>query len=139
MADKKISQFPVATTISAVDIVPIVSGAVNKIVTIGVICLNLPNIGNTGITKNTVNNVVSTAIPLTKTIITIDGNIVPYTLGAGADGQEVVIVALGDCTVLPINADFTSIGMASGSSIVLMYIGSLAKWVPKSYHNVVLI
>jgi hypothetical protein len=139
MADKKISQFPVATTISAVDIVPIVSGAVNKIVTIGVICLNLPNIGNTGITKNTVNNVVSTAIPLTKTIITIDGNIVPYTLGAGADGQEVVLVALGDCTVLPINADFTSIGMASGSSIVLMYIGSLAKWVPKSYHNVVLI
>jgi hypothetical protein len=139
MADKKISQFPVATTISAVDIVPIVSGAVNKIATIGVICLNLPNIGNTGITKNTVNNVVSTAIPLTKTIITIDGNIVPYTLGAGADGQEVVLVALGDCTVLPINADFTSIGMASGSSIVLMYIGSLAKWVPKSYHNVVLI
>ena len=137
MADKKISQFPVSTTVIVTDLVPIVSGGANKVVTVGTIALNMPNIGNNGITKNMVTAVTSTTIPLNKTILTLDSNIVPYTLGVGGNGQEIVLVALGACTVLSNSSYFTSLGMDADSSIVLVYVDSVSKWITKSSHNVV--
>jgi hypothetical protein len=67
--DSKISDFPVATGTSVADLIPIISGGLNKTVTVGIFSLNLPNLGNKGISKNIVTPVSSgTVIPLTNTI-----------------------------------------------------------------------
>jgi hypothetical protein len=136
--DKKISEFPVATGVSATALIPIVNAGVNETLTIGVLSLNLPNFGNKGLTKNLVVAATVAAIPVTAALVTLPLSVTPYTLAAGTDGQEICLVSLDTNTVTSPASYFTSILLGSGSSITLMYIASISKWIPKSYHNATL-
>lgn len=131
--DSKISAFPVSAAPLAADLVPIVSGGVNKIVTLGVLSTNLPNLGNKGITKNVVTAFVGNIIPLTGTLFVLAPSGTTYTLPNGTDGQEVKLVSNGAITVTPTSSLVAYIVMGIGSSITLVYIAS--KWVPLGYHN----
>ena len=133
--DKKISQFSVATDVLATDLIPIVSGGINKSVAAGLFSLNLPNIGNKGITKNVVTPIVAgLVIPLTKTLVTLPTALTDYTLGAGTPGQEITLVSLAaNVKVVPSSALFLSVSMGNGSSLTLIFVGN--SWIPKSYHN----
>lgn len=138
MSDKKISEMLVATTLLATDLIPIVTGGVNKSVTGGVLSLNLPNIGNKGITKNIVVSSTTNTIPVTASLVTLPVSVTPYTLPAGTDGQEITIISLGVNTVTTAFGYVTSIGLITGSSITLVYLQSISKWIPKGYHNATL-
>jgi hypothetical protein len=128
MADSKISELPVATTVAVTDILPIVSSGATKSITVGTLSLNLPNIGNKGITKNVVTPVTVQAIPLTYTIVTIPESLLPYTLANGTTGQELVIISEGTNTV---DATTISIDMVTDSVVTLIFTGT--KWVVKSF------
>lgn len=135
--DSKLSEYPLVTTINGGDILPIISGGANRTVTAGVFALNLPNVGNKGITKNVVTNAATGALPLTSTLIHISTGGNSMTLAAGTDGQEITIVSGGASnTVTPslTLSNFVSVSMGLGSSITLVFVGS--KWIPKSYHDV---
>lgn len=133
--DQKISEFPSATGLLAADLIPIISAGGNKSITAGVFALNLPNLGNKGITKNAVTPVTAgVAILLTKTLVTLPTASTAYTLANGSDGQEITLVAQASgITVTPASSMFTSVSMGNGSSLTLMFVGDL--WIPKSYHN----
>lgn len=134
--DSKISAFPVATTVAGTDIIPIVSVGINKIVSVGVMSLNMPNLGNKGITKNTVIPVTGTIIPLTGTLVSLVANVLPYGLANGSEGQELTIVSAGVNTLNPTSATFTSVSMLNNSIIELVYV--LGKWQPKGAHNCII-
>ena len=135
MADKKISELVVASNVLAADLIPIVSGGLNKSISAGILALNLPNLGNKGITKNNVVAAISNVIPLTVSLITLPPSGAPYTLGVGSDGQELTIVSSGANTVSPIAAAFATILMSSSSSVTLIYINSMSKWIVKSFYD----
>lgn len=133
--DAKISDFLSLSVVSAADVLPIVSAATSRKVTVGVLTLNLPNIGNSGITKNKPVAATGVAIPLTGTVVTLPVSVPSYTLANGSDGQEITLVSLGVNQVLPVSSYVTSIAMGNGSSITLVYILSIAKWIPKSSYG----
>jgi len=139
MADKKISELLVATTALGIDLIPIVSGGVNKSLTVGILSLNLPNVGNKGITKNLPVVAALVAIPLTSSIVVLSTPDLQYTLGAGVDGQEVTLVTSGTNVVVPIASYFTSLQMVPGGSVTLLYLTSLSKWIIKSSNGVTVI
>lgn len=130
--DKKISEFGVATTVSAADLIPIVSSGINKSVTAGVLSLNQPNLGNKGITKNTVVVQTVAALPLTSTVILVDN--LAYTLATGSDGQTITLISSGSCS-LTCSAYFTSVSLVQSSTLTLIYSSVLTKWVVQSSHN----
>lgn len=138
--DKKISELAIANTIIGGDLIPIVTGGVNKSVSAGVFTMNQPNIGNKGITKNAPIQAVSgTPIALTSTLVVLPATGTPYSLPNGVDGQEITLVSAGVCTVVPISSLITNIILNAGSTITLVYLeGTINKWVPKSYHNATL-
>lgn len=122
MADKKISEFPVASTVLATDVLPIVSAGANKGITAGVFALNLPNFGNKGITKNTPVAPSTAAIPLTATVVKLPIG-ATYTLAAGQDGQELLIVALSvGSTVTTTGSTFASASFTNGGLLQLIFI-----------------
>lgn len=133
--DSKISAFPVSTAVLPLDIIPVVTGGFNKRVTVDFLASNLPNLGNNGISKNAVVSASAAIIPLVNTVVTLPTLVAPYTLPNGSGGQEIVLVSLGVNVVVPTSSLVTSISMVNGSSISLVFIGSISKWVPKSYHN----
>jgi hypothetical protein len=133
--DTKISEFPTASTAVVSDILPIVSGGVNKGLSVGVLALNMPNLGNKGITKNVITQAMAATIPLTNTVIELPLRLNPYTLTNGASGQEVTLVSLDTNTVSVVSGWLSTILMSAGSSITLLFIGDTSKWVVKSYHN----
>lgn len=134
--DKKISEFTVASTVLGADIIPIVSGGDNKSVSVGVLSMNLPNLGNKGITKNVVTPVTQPIIPLTSTSMTLAVIGQTYTLANGSDGQEITLVSAGVNTVTPASSYVTTILMGTGgSTVTLMFVAALSKWVVKSFHN----
>jgi len=139
MSDKKISELLVATTALGADLIPIVTGGANKSLSVGILSLNLPNVGNKGITKNTPTTALTTVIAMTSTIVVLPISVPPYTLGIGVDGQEVTLVSQDVNTLVPISSYFTSIQMTSGSSVTLIYLTSLAKWVCKCSNGVTFI
>lgn len=134
--DSKISQFPAVTTVLPTDILPIVSGGSNKTITAGVFSTNLPNIGNTGITKNLPFQVSVQTIPLVKSLYILPVSSTSFILPNGVDGQEIKIISDTANTILPVGLiNKTSISMGAGSSIYLVYIGSSNKWYPLSIFN----
>ena len=133
--DQKISDFATVSTIFASDILPIVSVGENKSISVGLLSLNLPNIGNKGITKNTVVSPQGASIPLTGTLVKLVGNQTPYTLPSGSDGQEIVLVALGTLTVESNASYFQSVNMHESSSLSLIFVLAAGKWIIKSSHN----
>jgi hypothetical protein len=133
--DSKISDFPVATGTSVADLIPIISGGLNKTVTVGIFSLNLPNLGNKGISKNIVTPVSSgTVIPLTNTIITLPTTLTAYTLAAGTEGQEITLVSLAaSISVTSSSANFSMATFANGSSLTLIFV--TGRWFTKSSYN----
>ena len=136
MSDKKISELLVATTALGADIIPVVTGGINKSLSVGILSLNLPNLGNKGITKNLPVTALVPAIVLTSSIVILPVSGTPYTLAAGVDGQEVTIVSLDANTLVPISSYFTSLQMTHGASVTLLYLTSLTKWICTSSNGV---
>jgi hypothetical protein len=131
--DKKISEFAVATTVITTDIIPIVNSGNNKSVTVGVLSLNLPNLGNKGITKNVVVQNTALAIAITSSLANIPMNVLPYTLANGADGQEITIVSGTANTVTTGTNTFL---FDVNASVSLVYITALTRWFVKNSYNV---
>jgi hypothetical protein len=136
--DAKLSSFPLASTLLSTDVIPVITSGANKTITGGVLSLNLPNIGNRGITKNAVLEASVISLPLTSTLISLPELIQPYTLGNGTDGQEIMIVSKGVNVVNIASGTISSATMMLGSTISLVFIGSLSKWVVKGTHNSIL-
>lgn len=134
--DSKISEFAVASTLLATSLIPVVETGVNKVITAGVFSSNLPNIGNKGITKNVVTPVSVQTIPLLNTVYHLASAGTPYILPNGTDGQEIKLISSTTNSILPTSAlNIASISMNVGSSITLIFVGSLSKWVPLSVYN----
>lgn len=124
--DSKISEFPVAATVAATAIIPVVVDGVNKSLSVGILSLNLPNFGNKGITKNVVIQASGAAIPLTGTLVTLPVLGVSYTLQNGSDGQEITLVSLGNNVVV---VGSVQINMSNESVVTLLYLNTLSKWI----------
>lgn len=137
--DSKISAFAVASTLASTSLIPIVESGVNKVITAGVFSSNLPNIGNKGVTKNIVTQVSTQTISLLNTVYVLPSSGTPYILPNGVDGQEIKLISNTSNSILPTSAlNISSISMNVGSSITLIFIGSLSKWVPLSVYNCIL-
>lgn len=134
--DKKFSDFGVATTLLSTDYIPILSAG-NKKISGGVFSLNLPNMGNRGITKNVVTQASTSNIPLTVTNIKLPLSVNAYVLADGSDGQEMMLASLDINTVNITNGFTASINMSADSTITLVFLTD--KWYAKSYHNVTFI
>lgn len=134
--DSKISEFAVASTLTSTALIPIVDAGVNKIITGGVFSSNLPNFGNKGITKNVITLVSVQTIPLLSTVYVLPSSGTPYILPNGVDGQEIKLISSTSNSILPTSAlNISSISMNVGSSITLIFVGTLLKWVPLSVYN----
>ena len=116
--DRKISQFPANTTVLATDLIPIVSGGLNASVTAGIFSLNQPNVGNRGLSKDVAVTAAPGALALTSTVFKLAG---AYTVGAGADGQYIELVALSTSTVTVAGFGFTTINIPSGIVVGLRH------------------
>jgi hypothetical protein len=130
--DRKQSEYPVVTTLGSAALIPVIESG-NKNITFGVLSLNLPNVGNKGITKNVVTASTTENIPLTATLIVIPASVTPYVLPNGTDGQEIKIISTGVATITPTTSLVTSISMGADSSITLLFVTT--RWVPLSHHN----
>ena len=134
--DAKISEFPVAPTATAAMLVPVVVDGINKILSLGILTLNLPNLGNKGITKNVVIPASVAALGVMHTIVTLPVIGTAYTLQNGSDGQEIMFVSLGNNTMIPTSSNISLITMVNQSTVTLVFIATISKWVVKSAHNV---
>ena len=136
MSDKKISEFVAATDIAPTDILPLVSGIVNKKVTVGLLSLNMPNVGNKGISKNLIFQPSTLNIPLTSTVYNLQPNASPYILGSGADGQEITIVSQASNIVNVTSGSMVSLTFTQFGTATLIFVSALSKWLLKSSYNV---
>lgn len=127
--DAKISALPTSTTPSVTDIIPIASAGVTKGLTVGSLAMNLPNLGNKGITKNAVTTASSSAIPLTGTIILLPESMLPYTLANGVSGQEIVLVSAGPNTVNISSGYVPTLVLTTDTVATLLFVGT--KWLAK--------
>ena len=131
MSDKKISELPVAESILPIDIIPIVSGGANKRISAGLFALNLPNIGNKGITANLVVSAPEYDIPLNSTVIAL--TLSEHLLSGGnRSGQEITLVSLTD-TIVTVGTAAITLGYKS--TVTLVYIWEISEWVVKCSHN----
>ena len=137
MTDRKISEFPVATAVAAVDILPVVSGGVNQALSVGVLALNLPNVGNKGITTHSIVAGAVQTLPLTKTVVYLTDIGVNYILPVGNDGQIITIIAPVAGVVSIVNGYTDSISFSVGGSASLIYSTTLNKWTILSLYQAV--
>jgi hypothetical protein len=135
MTDRKISEFPVATAVTAVDIIPVVAGGVNQALTVGVLALNMPNVGNKGITTHSIVAGAVQTLPLTKTVVYLTDIGVNYILPVGNDGQVITIIAPVAGVVSIVSGYATDITFSVGGSATLIYSTALTKWTILSLHN----
>ena len=133
--DSKFSALPVVVTPTATDMVPVVVAGVNKIVTVGVLANNMPNIGNKGITTNAVQISGVGAIPLTKTVFRLN-TVGAYTLASGSDGQELKIIGgITGATVSFTSSQLSSASFNIGGVLSLIFATGLG-WMIVSKNNV---
>ena len=134
MTDKKISELTVASSVLATDILPIVSGGVNKKVTAQALQESLPSVKNSGTTVTVPAQATVTAIPLTSTTVLL--TLGTHTLGSGTNGQEITLVGSGTNLVTLTGAGtLTTVNFpAVGSTITLVYLNSA--WYVKSHFSV---
>lgn len=133
--DSKFSDFPKAQSIGVTDFFPIVKDGDNQTITAGLLFLNLPNLGNKGITKNAVVVASGASVPLTGTVVVLEPSEAPYSLVDGSNGQTIIIVGAGDLTIHPQSFGNQVIGMNAASTITLMFVSALGQWVCLSNIN----
>lgn len=95
--DKKISELGSVTATLASDLIPIVSGGVNKKIAISALTDSLPSSKNSGVTANVPVNTTASAIPLTSTLVRL--SLSNHTLGSGQSGQEITLIGSGTNSV----------------------------------------
>lgn len=125
--DAKISALPVSIAPVVSDIIPVASSGTTKGLTVGVLALNMPNLGNKGITKNVVTSVSTTSIPLTGSLFVLPVSGTPYTLANGVSGQEIVLVSEG--TNIVNVASGLIVNLIADQVITLIFVGT--KWLVK--------
>ena len=132
--DQKLSEMSPVSSLTPADIIPIVTGGVNRVVTAGVLGSNLPNLGTGGMTKFAPFTQTAVAINLTKTVINLTPSETPYTLAAGTEGQVLILLCSGSASVaFPLSESLT---FSPRGSAILMYSGS---WYVISNNNAVLV
>lgn len=136
MSDKKISEFPVSTGILATDLIPIVTGGVNKSVSVGVLLQNIPNLGNKGITKNVVTQATAQSIPVNVSTVILANLGTFYILPNGVDGQELTLLSDVPSVVNVASGQMLTLTFIQGSVANLIFIGAINKWFLKSSNNV---
>lgn len=129
--DQKISQFNAASTVAATDILPIVSEGANLKLSIGVLSLNLPNIGNSGITKNVPVSPSGTTISLLNSLVGLSVA-ATYSLAVGGPGQEITIV---NKINTPSNLNYGSGSVTIGARGAITLVCIDASWFVKSSNN----
>ena len=133
--DSKFSDFPKAQSIGVTDFFPIVKDGDNQTITAGALFLNLPNLGNKGITKNAVVVASSASVPLTATLVVLPALQGFYTVPNGSEGQEITLLS-ADINSLYFSSAFNAnVQMGVGSSLTVVFTSSIGKWIPKSHHN----
>jgi hypothetical protein len=137
MSDKKISEFPVVSTVSATAILPLVDEGINKSVSIGVLAQNLPNLGNKGITKNVVIQATVQSLPVNVTYLLLADLGTFYILPNGVDGQEITLFSDVVAVVNVASGKMLSMTFAPGSVATLVFIAAVGKWFLKNSTNVV--
>lgn len=114
--DSKLSEFPVATVLAAVDYVPLLQSSANKICTLG----QIKTFTNTPV----VSTVVSGLIPVTSNVVSVSGD---CGLPVGTvQGTKIIVVAVASgrlisMGLLPSNG-FT---FASTNTCELVWLGSV--------------
>lgn len=137
--DKKISQFAIANSIVAGDLIPIVDSTVaqdavkNKSITVGLFASNLPNVGNKGISKDLPVVATPGTLVLTSTIYKLSTG--AYTLPAGVDGQTITLVATAACTVSTTNSTFSIASFSINGIAKLRFISGIG-WIVESSNSV---
>lgn len=134
--DKKISEFTAATTLAAVDLIPIVASGDNKSITAGMFAANLPSVGNKGITKNTPTSATVTVItPSTATVIRL--TLATHVLGDGVDGQELKLFGTVASTItFTTSLAHSQIVFAANGFCTLRFITGLG-WIVESNNSAV--
>lgn len=127
--DKKISELPVATSVIATDVIPLVTGGVNKRVSVATLARTVNTPVFTDIVYNPLTPLVYvSAIPLTADVVSITNNpLGKYTLAAGVAGQVITIYATEATTVVYPNSLTTNMVLSFNPSgiIDLVYISGM--------------
>lgn len=116
MADTKISAMGAATTLAAIDLVPIVQAGANKSATLG----QLANLANTPVVTTTTNG----AAAIFSDVVLISGTV---TLASGSvSGKKITLVATAPGTLaVTLQTSLTSYTFASsGATITLIWANS---------------
>jgi len=135
MADRKVSDMTVATSVAASDLLYVVGGGASKSITVQQLFSNLPVpvVGKSFRDNSTTQiiTVTGTALDLTVPTSKVDAgaSLVTVTLGSGAEGQvKTVVLSSSTGGGVQINGTFagaTSIVLTNiGDAAVLHYIGS---------------
>lgn len=127
--DKKISELPAATSVTATDTIPLVSGVLNKKVSIATLTRSIKTPVFVEITFNPLTPLVyESAIPVSADVVSITDNPVhKYTLAAGVSGQVITIYATEPTSVVFPNSLTTNMVLSfSANGIVdLVYIAGM--------------
>lgn len=122
--DKKISAMPVATSVGATDLIPIVQGGVNKVVTAGSLTSSSSNLTTAGILKLEPfvqvddNSVINT----TKSFVVITGT---HVLPNGTDGQ-IMIFSTETGATLDFNA--STFVFSPSATMMVIYSTAIGQW-----------
>jgi hypothetical protein len=120
--DQKLSEMSPVSGLTPGDIIPIVTGGVNRTVTAGVFGSNLPNLGIGGMSKFVPFTQTAVPLNLTKTVISLTPSATPYTLAAGTEGQVLILLSPG-AAIVTFNSTETATFSAKGS-LIMVYSGS---------------
>lgn len=127
--DKKISELPAATSVTATDVLPLVTGGVNKKVSVATLARSV----NTPVFSDIVYNpltplVYVSTIQLTADVVSITDNpLHAYTISAGTPGQSITIFATEATSVVYPNSLTTNmvLSFTPGGIVDLVYIGGM--------------
>lgn len=134
MADKKISELAASTVLVGTDLVPIVSGGVNKKIQATDFAGQLPKVKNNGTLVSNVITATTTEIPLTGQLVVL--SLPTHSIGAGISGQEISLIGSGTNSVSLTGAGtLTTINFpAAGQTATIVYVGSA--WYVKQHFSV---
>ena len=128
--DKKISQLPVVTDLDPADLIPIVSGGENKVITGATLAEAVGGSGSSGTYIHNITSVEGSVIPVAYTMAIIGTG--AFTLEDGDPGQEMVIYSVGASTVPIIGGTATFL---AGGVLTVISLDELG-WVCKSAYRV---
>lgn len=130
--DGKVTEFTQLTNILPTDILYLIRSSTDNFVTLNTLASNLPNIGNSGTTRNAVGIATGAVLPVTGSLVYLPILVSSYSVPSGLAGQELTLVSAGANTVV---FSGTTATMVAKSTVTLVYIPSISSWVVKSFYN----